>query len=398
MRRAARHPHAHGSWLPRPLARPRTWRARQALANATAQNVTGTEEKYTFSELDKTTLTNIPSRDSSLWAHAVVTWAVTLVTYFWLWKCVGPAAEAAARACVCLGCAAELLGGMAVPAAEAMPRSRWQHRWAAAVARPTPAPGPQPSRHPGCLTPPRQWRSRTWPPALPTWQVQQGGAAPAHLLPAEPGKRCRTWAQAWPACRPALPCAARHPPCQLGPDPTPGLAWPGLNPVQPAGAESYTALCTDIPGVAYGTIPNRADGTLLKLIPKSAQLRSCLRCRLGRAACWAAAPCRRHAAVAEAFAFRLAPNRSVPLPLPLATRRHQGEGFRADGHAGKGCRRSGHRRRWCSHQDGVHQGRRGGRYAARCGGGWPRAVQASPSLHSLLGACMLTLALSVKAD
>ena len=176
------------------------------------------------------------------------------------------------------------------------------------------------------------------------------------------------------------------------------LAWPGLNPVQPAGAESYTALCTDIPGVAYGTIPNRADGTLLKLIPKSAQLRSCLRCRLGRAACWAAAPCRRHAAVAEAFAFRLAPNRSVPLPLPLATRRHQGEGFRADGHAGKGCRRSGHRRRWCSHQDGVHQGRRGGRYAARCGGGWPRAVQASPSLHSLLGACMLTLALSVKAD
>lgn len=62
----------------------------QAKANATAQNVTGTEEKYTFSDLDKTTLTNIPSRDSSLWAHAVVTWAVTLVAYVWLWKCVGP--------------------------------------------------------------------------------------------------------------------------------------------------------------------------------------------------------------------------------------------------------------------------------------------------------------------
>lgn len=47
--------------------------------------------------------------------------------------------------------------------------------------------------------------------------------------------------------------------------------------MQPAGAESYTALCTDIPGVAYGTIPNRADGTLLKVIPKSAQ--PFLRCR-----------------------------------------------------------------------------------------------------------------------
>lgn len=27
----------------------------------------------------------------------------------------------------------------------------------------------------------------------------------------------------------------------------------------------------DVPGVAYGTIPNRADGTLLKIIPKSEQ-------------------------------------------------------------------------------------------------------------------------------
>ncbi|KAL4853137.1 CSC1-like protein [Chlorella vulgaris] len=38
---------------------------------------------------------------------------------------------------------------------------------------------------------------------------------------------------------------------------------------QPAGAESHTVLCQDVPGVPYGTIPQRADGTLLKLIPKS---------------------------------------------------------------------------------------------------------------------------------
>lgn len=31
----------------------------------------------------------------------------------------------------------------------------------------------------------------------------------------------------------------------------------------------------DVPGVAYGTIPNRADGTLLKLIPKSEQRTAC---------------------------------------------------------------------------------------------------------------------------
>ena len=38
---------------------------------------------------------------------------------------------------------------------------------------------------------------------------------------------------------------------------------------QPAGAESHTVLVQDVPGVAFGTIPQRADGTLLKLIPKS---------------------------------------------------------------------------------------------------------------------------------
>lgn len=38
---------------------------------------------------------------------------------------------------------------------------------------------------------------------------------------------------------------------------------------QPPGAESHTILCQDVPGVAWGTIPNRADGTLLKIIPKS---------------------------------------------------------------------------------------------------------------------------------
>ncbi len=42
---------------------------------------------------------------------------------------------------------------------------------------------------------------------------------------------------------------------------------------QPPGAESHTILCTDVPGVVWGTIPNRADGTLLKVIPKGEGLR-----------------------------------------------------------------------------------------------------------------------------
>ena len=75
----------------------RTWAHVQALANATAQNITGTDEKYTFSNLDKTTLTNVPARDDSLWAHAVITWAVTIATYVWLWRCVGAARLGAAR-------------------------------------------------------------------------------------------------------------------------------------------------------------------------------------------------------------------------------------------------------------------------------------------------------------
>lgn len=37
----------------------------------------------------------------------------------------------------------------------------------------------------------------------------------------------------------------------------------------PKGAETHTILCTDIPGIAYGTIPNRLDGTLLKFVPRS---------------------------------------------------------------------------------------------------------------------------------
>lgn len=37
----------------------------------------------------------------------------------------------------------------------------------------------------------------------------------------------------------------------------------------PKGAQSHTVLCTDIPGIAYGTIPNRLDGTLLKFVPDS---------------------------------------------------------------------------------------------------------------------------------
>ena len=38
---------------------------------------------------------------------------------------------------------------------------------------------------------------------------------------------------------------------------------------QPPGAASHTVLCQDVPGVAFGTIPNRASGTLLKFMPKS---------------------------------------------------------------------------------------------------------------------------------
>ena len=36
---------------------------------------------------------------------------------------------------------------------------------------------------------------------------------------------------------------------------------------QPPGAASHTVLCQDVPGVAFGTIPNRASGTLLKFMP-----------------------------------------------------------------------------------------------------------------------------------
>lgn len=44
------------------------------------------EMKYTFSNLDKTTIANIPSRSARLWAHAVIAWLVTFVCYRWLWK------------------------------------------------------------------------------------------------------------------------------------------------------------------------------------------------------------------------------------------------------------------------------------------------------------------------
>lgn len=35
----------------------------------------------------------------------------------------------------------------------------------------------------------------------------------------------------------------------------------------PAGAEAQTVLVTDVPGVLYGTIPQRLSGTLLKFVP-----------------------------------------------------------------------------------------------------------------------------------
>lgn len=97
------------------------------------------EMKYTFSNLDKTTIANIPSRSARLWAHAVIAWLVTFVCYRWLWKYNKEAL-----------------------------------------------------------------RLRIF-----------------YLLN------------------------------------------------QPAGAESHTVLVQDVPGIAYGTILNRADGTLLKVVPKS---------------------------------------------------------------------------------------------------------------------------------
>lgn len=44
------------------------------------------EAKYTFSNLDKTTIANVSSRSARLWAHAIITWLVTFVCYRWLWK------------------------------------------------------------------------------------------------------------------------------------------------------------------------------------------------------------------------------------------------------------------------------------------------------------------------
>lgn len=40
----------------------------------------------------------------------------------------------------------------------------------------------------------------------------------------------------------------------------------------PKGAQSHTVLCTDIPGVAHGTIPQRLDGTLLRFVPQGTLL------------------------------------------------------------------------------------------------------------------------------
>lgn len=38
---------------------------------------------------------------------------------------------------------------------------------------------------------------------------------------------------------------------------------------QKRGAESHSILLTDVPAIAYGTIPKRLDGTLLRVVPKS---------------------------------------------------------------------------------------------------------------------------------
>lgn len=52
----------------------------------------------------------------------------------------------------------------------------------------------------------------------------------------------------------------------------------------PPGAESHTVLCQDIPGVEYGLLLNRLDGTLLRFVPKSAKQAASRQLALARAA------------------------------------------------------------------------------------------------------------------
>ena len=60
------------------------------------------EVKYTFTTLDKTTISNIAARSPRLWAHAVLTWAVSFVVYWILWRCVRGVLRCSTCLFVCL--------------------------------------------------------------------------------------------------------------------------------------------------------------------------------------------------------------------------------------------------------------------------------------------------------
>lgn len=118
----------------------------------------------------------------------------------------------------------------------------------------------------------------------------------------------------------------------------------------------------DVPGVAYGTIPQRADGTLLKIIPKSefsfepttsppfaARLSTpSLACPPTRAyplaSCAPRVSWGQRGGPGGAASFPApdclhpecaAPACPPPCPLPSPPCRHQGEGLQADRHAGR---------------------------------------------------------------
>ncbi len=55
----------------------------------------------------------------------------------------------------------------------------------------------------------------------------------------------------------------------------------------PAGTESHTVLVTDVPGIAAGTVPDRLDGTALKLLPAKTKERAFAQVARARAALFA---------------------------------------------------------------------------------------------------------------
>lgn len=78
-------------------------------------------------------------------------------------------------------------------------------------------------------------------------------------------------------------------------------------------------LSQDVPGVAHGTIPNRADGTLLKLIPKSEQGNQNASSRCSSMAGCITAAAQRCLMISTPFCMAC-----------IMARRHEGEGIQAD--------------------------------------------------------------------